>query len=172
MNKLFHAKFPTTYLYFDISENRLFCHLMTWLFININYNSVEEYTEMIVTSFLNVTLHNNGLLIIITTISGLRLNMDSWILVIQLLLQTALIQKSTIFWDIMPCSPLKVYWCFGGTCRHLLSCWFLVQLIFRPWRWRQHVALKRQLTFNRQHGVISQKIVLFITSTVRTSNPT
>jgi hypothetical protein len=31
---------------------------------------------------------------------------------------------------------------------------------------------KRRLTFNRLHGVISLKIELFITTAVRTSNPT
>jgi hypothetical protein len=66
---------------------------------------------------------------------------------------TAVIMKSTIFWDITPCSPLKVNRRFGGTYRlHLqgrkisrarnqresrwqagvLSRWFLAQLIFRP----------------------------------------
>jgi hypothetical protein len=30
---------------------------------------------------------------------------------------TAVVMKSSIFWDITPCSPLKVNWCFGGTCR-------------------------------------------------------
>jgi hypothetical protein len=39
-------------------------------------------------------------------------------------------------------------------------------------RWRQHVSPKRQLTFNGLHGIISQKIELFITTAVRTSSPT
>jgi hypothetical protein len=30
---------------------------------------------------------------------------------------TAVVMKSTIFWDITPCSPLSVNRCFGGTCR-------------------------------------------------------
>jgi hypothetical protein len=30
---------------------------------------------------------------------------------------TAVVMKSSIFWDITPCSPLKVNWRFGGTCR-------------------------------------------------------
>jgi hypothetical protein len=65
---------------------------------------------------------------------------------------TAVVMKSTVIWDIMPCSPLKVNRRFGGTYRlylqggrisqagnqressacHLLSCWFLPQLILRP----------------------------------------
>jgi hypothetical protein len=35
-----------------------------------------------------------------------------------------------------------------------------------------NVPLKHWLTFNRIHGVIYQKTVLFITTTVKTSNPT
>jgi hypothetical protein len=30
---------------------------------------------------------------------------------------TAVVMKSSIFWDITPCSPLNVNNCFGGTCR-------------------------------------------------------
>jgi hypothetical protein len=30
---------------------------------------------------------------------------------------TAVVMKSPIFWDITPCSPLKVNRRFGGTCR-------------------------------------------------------
>jgi hypothetical protein len=56
-----------------------------------------------------------------------------------------MVVKSCIFWDIMPCSPLKV---------------------------NQHVTLKHRLAFNRLHSIISQKIKLFITTAVKTSNPT
>jgi hypothetical protein len=59
----------------------------------------------------------------------------------------------------------------GSACL-LLSRWFLAGLILRPWRWRQYVPLKHWLTFNGLHGVISQKIVLFITTAMITSNPT
>jgi hypothetical protein len=37
---------------------------------------------------------------------------------------------------------------------------------------RCYVALKRRLTFNGLHNAISQKIVFFITISVRNSNPT
>jgi hypothetical protein len=30
---------------------------------------------------------------------------------------------------------------------HLLSCWFLAELILRPWRWRRYVPPKRRLTW-------------------------
>jgi hypothetical protein len=36
----------------------------------------------------------------------------------------------------------------GRCLSHLLSQWFLTQLIFRHWRWRRHFALKRCLTFS------------------------
>jgi hypothetical protein len=77
--------------------------------------------------------------------------------------------KSSIFWDITPCSPLKVNRRFGGTCRlHLQS-----RRISRTrnqresrWqaRWKRHVPPKRRLTFKQIHGVISQKIKLFNSS--------
>jgi hypothetical protein len=50
--------------------------------------------------------------------------------------------------------------------------WFLLNLFLRPWRWRRYVPPKRRLTLNGLHCVISQKIVLFITTAVRTSNLT
>jgi hypothetical protein len=46
------------------------------------------------------------------------------------------------------------------------------QMASIPWRWRRHVPPKRQLTFNGLRGVTSQKIDFFITTDVRTSNPT
>jgi hypothetical protein len=44
---------------------------------------------------------------------------------------TALVMKSTIFWDITPCSLLSVNQSFRGTYRHchLLAFWFLAELI-------------------------------------------
>jgi hypothetical protein len=82
--------------------------------------------------------------------------------------------KGTDFWDITSCCPLQVNRRFRGTYRlhfHLLSHWFLSWLILRTWRWGRHVSPKRRLAFNGLHGVISQKIVLFIATALRTSNP-
>jgi hypothetical protein len=96
--------------------------------------------------------------------------------------------KSTVFWDIKPCGPLKVNRCFGGTYRlHFqgrrmnrarnqretrwqaeFSRSFLARLILRPWRWRRYIPPKRLLTFNGLHGVISQKTVLYVATAVRT----
>jgi hypothetical protein len=55
---------------------------------------------------------------------------------------------------------------------HLLACWFLQKLFLLPWRWRRYVPPKRRLQLNRLHGVTSQKMILFITTAVKTSNPT
>jgi hypothetical protein len=56
----------------------------------------------------------------------------------------------------------------------LATCFMLVSCLAysSTWRWTQHVLPKRGLTFNGLYNVISQKIGLFITTTVRISNPT
>jgi hypothetical protein len=54
----------------------------------------------------------------------------------------------------------------------LASFWFLAWIVFRPSRWRRHVSPKIVLTFNGLHGIISQKIELFVTTSMRTSDPT
>jgi hypothetical protein len=35
---------------------------------------------------------------------------------------TAMIMKSSVFWDMTPCSPLKVNQCFGGISQFRLHC--------------------------------------------------
>jgi hypothetical protein len=55
-----------------------------------------------------------------------------------------------------------------ATCFHA---GFLLGLFFDP-EDGDDVPLKPRLIFNGLHGVISQKIVFFITTAVRTSNPT
>jgi hypothetical protein len=76
--------------------------------------------------------------------------------------------KSIIFWEVTPCSLLSFNRRFGGTYRlylqacHLLTCWFLLKLFLRPWRWKRNVPPKRWLQHSRLHGVTSQKMILFI----------
>jgi hypothetical protein len=76
-------------------------------------------------------------------------------------------RKSTIFWDMMPCGPLKVYRLFGGTYRlHLQG-----RKISRTRNQRESTCQAMSvLTFNGLHGVIAQNFVLFITAAVRISN--
>jgi hypothetical protein len=64
--------------------------------------------------------------------------------------RTTIIAKSYIFWDITPCSPLKVTDVSEGL----------------------RIPPKRHLTFSGLHGVTFQKIELLITTSVITSNPT
>jgi hypothetical protein len=64
---------------------------------------------------------------------------------------TAVIMKSTIFWDIMPCSPLKVNRWFGREYRLHLQGQRISRAI-NQWASR--------LTFNELDGVISQKTVI------------
>jgi hypothetical protein len=99
--------------------------------------------------------------------------------------------KSIILWDMPPCSLLSCNRRFGGTCRlHLQgrrnnlfknqqafclppACLLvLAELFLWPWSWRRYVPPKRRLQLNRLHGGISQKMILFITIAVKTSNPT
>jgi hypothetical protein len=87
--------------------------------------------------------------------------------------------KISIFWDITPCSPLKVNWRFGRVFRLHLQDRRKIQAR------NQHKAgnkraeyghgiflQKSRLTFIGQHGDISQKAELFITVDVSTSSPT
>jgi hypothetical protein len=63
---------------------------------------------------------------------------------------TAVVMKSSILWDITPCSPLKIKWCFGGICRLHLQDWRLSQAR------NQHEAGSKQgllfLLFNPEDG--------------------
>jgi hypothetical protein len=53
----------------------------------------------------------------------------------------------------------------------LVICFHACFLLNRSLRWRRYVPPKCRLTVNGLHDVISQKIVLFITTAVRTTNP-
>jgi hypothetical protein len=52
------------------------------------------------------------------------------------------------------------------------SFWFLIWFILQPCIWRRNISQKRQLILNLVYGVISQKIKIWRTTDVRTSNPT
>jgi hypothetical protein len=65
---------------------------------------------------------------------------------------TAVVMKSIIFWDMMPCSPLSCARRFGGTYR--------LHLQDRRNRFSKP-ANKQKPQLNGLHGVISQKMILF-----------
>jgi hypothetical protein len=66
------------------------------------------------------------------------------------------VMKSSVFWDIVPCSPLKVNRRLGGTCRlHLQG-----RRINQP-RTSVKEGGKQSLNFSGLHGVISQKTEQF-----------
>jgi hypothetical protein len=78
--------------------------------------------------------------------------------------------KSTIFWDIMPCSPLEVNRHFGGThslrfqcrvSRIISSCSSFHTGVFFVLFDPKNVPPKRRMIFNRLHIVISRKIIFF-----------
>jgi hypothetical protein len=76
-------------------------------------------------------------------------------------------RASPHLWYWYRCSSLKVKLCLLP-----VSCWFLAWLIPRPWWWRRNVILQCPLICNVLRRFLSQKIELFITTAVKTSNPT
>jgi hypothetical protein len=101
---------------------------------------------------------------------------------------TAVVMKSTIFWDTTPYSS----WKLADVSEEYIASIFKVEewakqetgmklcslsdshssLIQRSWRWRRHVPSKRLLIFNGLHGVVSQKTEILLTAVARTPNPT
>jgi hypothetical protein len=65
------------------------------------------------------------------------------------------VMKSSIFWDIAPRHAV-------GPAYYLLHTGFLLGLFFNPEDGGNIFSPKRLLTFRRLHGVIFQKIKLFI----------
>jgi hypothetical protein len=81
---------------------------------------------------------------------------------------TAVVMKSTVFWNITLCSPLKVNPRFRGTYRlHLQGIKISSARKEHEWRWQAELCLPLPftlvscMTFNGQHSVISQKTVFF-----------
>jgi hypothetical protein len=75
--------------------------------------------------------------------------------------------KSSIFWDIMPCSLMKVIQLFRGTCHSHLQNQRISQAK------NQHVAsIKHSSSLSRLNSIITHEIELFITTAITTKNPT
>jgi hypothetical protein len=75
------------------------------------------------------------------------------------------VMKSSIFWDITPCSSSKINRRYRRICLlHLLSllatCFTLVSCLAYSWTLKMEVIVppKCRLTFNELHGVISRNI--------------
>jgi hypothetical protein len=89
---------------------------------------------------------------------------------------------SIVFWDVTSCSPLKalkVSWSLAGVCSFHLQRqnisraggklhWYLAWHIVWPWNPGWYIPPKCQLTFYSLDAIISQKMALFMTTTVRT----
>jgi hypothetical protein len=113
-------------------------------------------------------------------------NRKTSLILIEFEVLRAVVMNSYIFWDIKPCSLLKISSHFRRTCHlHLqdriicqaikqhdagikqqlcllhASRWFLAWLILQSWTWMRHVPPKHWFTFNRLHGDIGQKTELF-----------
>jgi hypothetical protein len=78
--------------------------------------------------------------------------------------------KGIIFWDMLY-SPLKVNRHFDGHAYYLFHDGFFLSFSLAL-TMEATVALKHWLTFYGLHGLICQKIELFITTIMRSSNPT
>jgi hypothetical protein len=78
--------------------------------------------------------------------------------------------KSTNFWDVKVCSPGDVNQHFGGTCCLHLQGQSVGQA--RNQQEGKCFPAKCWWTSTTLYGITSQKAVLFIVTTVRTSNPT
>jgi hypothetical protein len=93
-------------------------------------------------------------------IESIKLYFESYFLVLSFVFLIMVLMWPNIF--------IEGFYLMLATCFTLVSC-----LVFlRPWRWKRHVPPKRQLTFMGLHGVISQKIKLFINTVLRSSIPT
>jgi hypothetical protein len=75
---------------------------------------------------------------------------------------SAVVMKTAVFWDITPCSPLKVNRRFGGTYLLHLQGPRISRARYQRESRKRCVPPKRRLNFSGLYGVIFQKTVLFI----------
>jgi hypothetical protein len=92
--------------------------------------------------------------------------------------------KSIIFWDVTPCSPSSINRRVGGTyhfhfqgrrnkfSKNQPGSRWQAELIFSTLKMEAICSPKRRLKLDGLNGVISQKMILFITTAVKTPNPT
>jgi hypothetical protein len=91
-----------------------------------------------------------------------KLSLWNWKSVFACVCNTVDTQNNARFWRYRPFTFFRL----PPACS--LVCWTFL----RPWRWRRYVPPERRLLHNGLHGVISQKTTIFITTAVKTLNPT
>jgi hypothetical protein len=76
-------------------------------------------------------------------------------------LQSVDIYQSSMIWILL--TALQQNWS-SHDLSLFASCWFLVWLIHKPWRWRLHVPLKRRSNFNGLHAryILGQRTIRII----------
>jgi hypothetical protein len=86
--------------------------------------------------------------------------------------------KTSIFWDITLCIPLKVSQRFGGVCRSKkelwlrpASYWFLAWLTLQPWRWYDIYCSVTFVDLQRAIRHYIQETELSIITSLRISSP-
>jgi hypothetical protein len=86
--------------------------------------------------------------------------------------------ESSVLWNILPCSSLKVSRRFREVCRlhlqaHLAACFTLVSCLLSTLKMEALFSCEMSVhPMNGLHSIISQKTGFFITTAVRTSDPT
>jgi hypothetical protein len=82
-------------------------------------------------------------------------------------MKTSVRIKSFVFWDIQPCTPVKVNQCFEGIyCLHLQG-----SILSRARKQYETDSKQNKFPFGRLHFVMFHKTEIFITTEMRTSNP-
>jgi hypothetical protein len=82
--------------------------------------------------------------------------------------------KKSIFWVIIPSSPLKVNQCNQNKKPVFLLCasyWLLALITPSRWSCRWYSLPQHPLTYIGQHSIISQKTEFFIVTPVLSSDP-
>jgi hypothetical protein len=74
-----------------------------------------------------------------------------------------MVKRSSIFWDLTPCSLLEVKLLFGVTWQIHLQGLRVNKKERRMKQKTKQCSPKRRLTFRAPHDVISQKIEFFVT---------
>jgi hypothetical protein len=141
-----------------------------------------NFSDTTVTSEIYMIFYRRYYCAVTTSMCPSQISSESYIYLYILSTATEILfLKSFTFWSLMPYSPLKFNRGFGRTHRlHLHGRMSRARYrrendlppAFTLVPCSAYSSTKMEATFNGLHGVISQNTVLFITTGVRTSNPT